>query len=146
MTLVLLFIRVCKIMVLWMSRRFPLGVGHFNIMLLSVWILLPSFKFFFFFLVQRYILHTWLSHVQLFVTPGTAAFQSSLSFTISWCLLKLMSIQSVMPSNHLILCCPFSSCPQSFPASGSFPMSQLFALLVAKVLRDTLVRINLIHF
>ena len=49
MTLVLLFIRVWKIMVLWMSRRFQLGVGHFNIMLLSVWILLPSFKFFFFF-------------------------------------------------------------------------------------------------
>ena len=41
-------------------------------------------------------------------------------------LLKLMSIESVMPSNHLILC-PFSSCPQSFPASGSFQMSQLFA-------------------
>ena len=74
MTLVLLFIRVWKIMVLWMSRRFQLGVGHFNIMLLSVWILLPSFKFFFFFLVQRYIFCTWLSHVQLFVIPGTAAF------------------------------------------------------------------------
>ena len=39
---------------------------------------------------------------------------------------KPMSIESVMPSNHLILCCPFSSCPQSLPASGSFPMSQLF--------------------
>ena len=38
-----------------------------------------------------------------------------------------MSIESVMPSNHLILCHPFSSCPQSFPASGSFPMSWLFA-------------------
>ena len=42
-------------------------------------------------------------------------------------LLKPMSIELVMPSNHLILCCPFSSCPQSFPASGSFQMSQLFA-------------------
>ena len=40
-------------------------------------------------------------------------------------LLKLMSIESVIPSNHLILC-PFSSCPQSFPASGSFPVSQFF--------------------
>ena len=38
-----------------------------------------------------------------------------------------MSIKSVMPSNHLILCHPFSSCPQSFPASGFFPISQLFA-------------------
>ena len=42
-------------------------------------------------------------------------------------LLKLMSIESGMPSNHLILCCPLSSYPQSFPASGAFPMSQLFA-------------------
>ena len=42
-------------------------------------------------------------------------------------LVKLMSIESVMPSSHLILCCPFSSCLQSFPASGSFPKSQLFA-------------------
>ena len=40
--------------------------------------------------------------------------------------LKFMSIESVMPSNHLILCVPFSSCPQSFPAPGSSPMSQLF--------------------
>ena len=46
-----------------------------------------------------------LSHVQLFVTPWTAASQASLS-TISWILLKLMSIESVMPSNHLILCHP----------------------------------------
>ena len=52
--------------------------------------------------------------------------QVSQSFTTSWSLLKLMSIELVMPSNHLILCYPFSSCPKSFPASGSFPVSQLF--------------------
>ena len=46
--------------------------------------------------------------------------------SLSPSLLKLMFIELVMPSNHLILCCPFS-CPQSFPTSGSFPMSQLFA-------------------
>ena len=68
-----------------------------------------------------------LSHVQLFVAPWTAACQVPMSFTISQSLLKIMSIQLVMPSNHLTLCCPCSSCPQSFPASGSFPMSQLFA-------------------
>ena len=69
-----------------------------------------------------------LSHVQLFATPWTTAHQSSLSITDSWSLLKVMSIESVMPSNHLILCCvPFSSCLQSFPASGSFQMSQLCA-------------------
>ena len=45
-----------------------------------------------------------LIHVQLFATPWTAARQASLSFTISWSLLKLMSIEPVMPSNHLILC------------------------------------------
>ena len=47
-------------------------------------------------------------------------------FAITQSLLKLKSIESVMPSNHLILCCPFSSCPQSFPSSGFCPMSRLF--------------------
>ena len=47
-----------------------------------------------------------LSHVLLFVTPWTAARHASLSFTISWHLLKLMPTESVMPFNHLILCCP----------------------------------------
>ena len=64
--------------------------------------------------------------VRLIVTPWTAAHQASLPITSYRSLLKLMSIESVMPSNHLILCVPFSSCPQSFPASGSFQMSQFF--------------------
>ena len=68
-----------------------------------------------------------LSHVQLFATPYTAAGQASLSFTLSWNLLKLMSVELVMPSNHLILHCSFSSSPQSFPALGSFPMSHQVA-------------------
>ena len=58
--------------------------------------------------------------------PMTAALQASLSFTISRGLLKLMSIELVMPSNYLILGHPFSSCLQSFPASGYFTMSQFF--------------------
>ena len=61
------------------------------------------------------------------LTPWTAAHQASLSFTITQSLLKFMSIESVMPSYHLILCVPFSSCPQSFLASGPFPMSWLFS-------------------
>ena len=61
-----------------------------------------------------------LSHVQLFVTSLTIAHKASLSITNSQSLFKLMSIKSVMPSNHLISVVPFSSCPQSFPASGSF--------------------------
>ena len=67
-----------------------------------------------------------VSHAWVFVTAQTAACQASLPFTTSWSLLKLMSIELVMLSNHLILCCRFSSCPKSFPPSGSFPMSQLF--------------------
>ena len=66
----------------------------------------------------------WLSHVWLFATPWTAARQASLSITNSQSFLRLMCIELVMPSNHLILWVPFSSCLQSFPASGSFPMSQ----------------------
>ena len=67
------------------------------------------------------------SRVRLFVTPWTEARQASLSFTISRSLLKLMSIEVVMPFNRLILCHPVSSCLQSFPASRSFLMSRLFA-------------------
>ena len=59
--------------------------------------------------------------------PWTGVHQASLSFTVSRSLLKLMSIESMMPSNNLILCAPFSSCPWSFQASGSFPVSQLFS-------------------
>ena len=66
-----------------------------------------------------------LSCVRLFETPWTTARQASLSITNSWSLPKLMSIESVIPSNHLILCCALSSCFQSFPTSGSFQMSQL---------------------
>ena len=61
-----------------------------------------------------------LSHVQLFVTPWTAACQASLSFTVSWSLLKLMSIESVMPSNCLILCCPLLLLPSIFPSIRVF--------------------------
>ena len=68
-----------------------------------------------------------LSRVLLFATPWTAARQASLSFTISQTLLKLMSIELVMPSNHLILCRPFSSCLQSFPVSGSLAVSWFLA-------------------
>ena len=68
-----------------------------------------------------------LSHIWLFVTPWTAACQASLSITNSHSLPKHMSVELVMPSNHLILCHPFSSYPQSFPASGSFQRGQLFA-------------------
>ena len=66
------------------------------------------------------------SHVWLFATPWTAARQASLPFTISQSLLRLMSIDSVMPSNYLILCRPLSSCLQSFPESGAFLMSWFF--------------------
>ena len=66
-----------------------------------------------------------LGHVLLFVTPWTAAHQASLSFTVSRSLLKPMSFESVMLSNHLILCCPLLL-PSIFLASGSFPVSGLF--------------------
>ena len=61
-----------------------------------------------------------LSHVQLFVTPWTAACQASLSITNSQSLLKLMSIESVMPSNHLILCHPLLLLPSIFPSIRVF--------------------------
>ena len=61
-----------------------------------------------------------LSRVQLFATPWTAACQASQSITNSQSLLKLMSIKSVMPSNHLILCCPLLLPPSVFPSIRVF--------------------------
>ena len=69
-----------------------------------------------------------LSRVQLFVTPWTAARQASLSITNSWSLLRLMSIESVMPSNHLILCQSLLLLPSIFPSIRVF--SNESALLI----------------
>ena len=57
-----------------------------------------------------------LSHVQLFATPWTAAHQASQSITISWSLLKLMSIELVIPPNRLVLYCPLFLLPSIFPS------------------------------
>ena len=65
--------------------------------------------------------------MQLFATPWTAAYQASLSFTIFWSPLNFMSFKLVMLSHHLTLCLSLLLCLQYFPASGSFPVSQLFA-------------------
>ena len=64
-----------------------------------------------------------LCHVQLFVTPWTAARQASLSIANSRSLLKLMSIESVIPSNHLILYCPLLLPPSIFPSIRVFQVS-----------------------
>ena len=61
-----------------------------------------------------------LGHIQLFVTPWTAARQTSLSITNFWSLLKLMSIELMMPSNHLIFCCPLLLLPSIFPSIRVF--------------------------
>ena len=65
-----------------------------------------------------------LSHVQLFMTPWTAACQAFLSFTISRSLLKLMSIESVMPSNQLILCHPLPLLSSIFLSISSVQFSR----------------------
>ena len=67
-----------------------------------------------------------LSRVRLFKTPWTAARQASLSFAVSRSLLKLMSIESVMPSNHLILCRPLLLLPLIFPSIRVFSSESLF--------------------
>ena len=66
-----------------------------------------------------------LIHIILFVTPQTATCQAFLYFTISQNLLKLMSIDSVMPSTHLILCCPLLLLPSIFPSSRIFSIKSV---------------------
>ena len=69
-----------------------------------------------------------LSCVQLFLTPWTAAHQTSLSITNSWSLLKLMSIELVMPSNHLILCRPLFLLPSIFPSIRVFSKESVLCI------------------
>ena len=69
-----------------------------------------------------------LSCIQLFATPWTAALQASLSITTSWSLLKLMSIESVMPSNHLILYCPLLLPPSIFPSIRVFSSESVLCI------------------
>ena len=71
-----------------------------------------------------------LSHIQLFLTPWTAACQDLLSFTISQRLLKLKSIEWVMPSNHLILCRPLLFLPSIFPSIRVFSNESALGILL----------------
>ena len=86
-----------------------------------------SYNFYFVWFSVLFVVVQWLSWVWFFATPWTAACQASLSFTIFWSLFKLMSIELVMPSNHLILCHSLLLLPSIFPRLRSFPMSQHFA-------------------
>ena len=83
---------------------------------------IPFLQFTFFSPVQS------LSHVSLFVTPWTAACQASLSITNTWNLLRLMSIKSVMPSNHLILCHPLLLLPSIFPSIRVFSSESVLGI------------------
>ena len=74
-----------------------------------------------------------LSHVWLFGTPWIAACQASLSITNSWSPIKLMSIESVMPSNHLVFCCPLLLLPSIFPSVTVFPNESAFRIRWPKI-------------
>ena len=76
---------------------------------------------------MKFVVVQSLSCVRLFANPWTAACQASLSITNSQSLLKLMSTESVVPSNISSSAVPLPSCLQSFPSSRSFPMNQFFA-------------------
>ena len=73
-----------------------------------------------------------LSHVLLFVTPQTTARQASLSNTNSWDLVKFMSIKSVMPSNHFILCHPLLLLPSIFPSIRVFSKESILRIMWPK--------------
>ena len=86
-----------------------------------------------------------LSRVQLFATPWTVALQASLSITNSWSLLKLMSIELVMPSNHLILCPPLLLLPSIFPSIRVFSKAYFYVIFLLSLkghLKDTKIHLS----
>ena len=86
---------------------------------------------------RNWIVVQLLSHVQLFVTPWKAARQASLSFTISWSLLKLISTESVMQSNRLIICHPLLLLPSIFPSIRLFSNESAFPIRWPKYRRSS---------
>ena len=104
-------------------RRFPL-LSNFYIFIYSFWYVIFLKKITFMFINKMFGVNSTLAvqllcHVRLFVTRWITVRQASLSFTISWSLLKLVSIESVMPSKHLILCHPLLL-PSIFPSIRVF--------------------------
>ena len=100
----------------WTTREFPIG----NFRIHKRWWYTKVISWIQFSSVQSF------SHVRLFVTPWTATHQASLSITNSWSSLKPMSIESVMPSNHPILCYPLLLLPSIFPQHQGLFQSQFF--------------------
>ena len=99
------------------SKSFVKKLSGLTLMIISVLICVDTFFFSIFRITKKYLVCfavQSLSHVRLFVTPWTAAHQASRSITNFWSLLKLMSIELVMPSNHLILCRPLLLLPSIF--------------------------------
>ena len=81
---------------------------------------------------KYFVVFQLLSHLQFFVTPWIATWKASLSFTISWSLLKLMSSESMMPSNHLILCRPLFLLPSIFPSIRVFSNESTLHIILPK--------------
>ena len=94
---------------------------NFNDCLMLNQFCIPEIKTIWSRLIILFVVLQSFSRIQLFATPWTAARQSFLSFTISWSLLKLKSTESVMPSNHLVLCRPLVLLPSMFPSITVFP-------------------------
>ena len=89
------------------------------------------------YLQPRFSSVRWLSRVRLFATSWTVARQASLSITNSWSLLKLMSIESVMSTNHLILCCPLPLLPSVLPSIMVFSNESVLCISYGKTIALT---------
>ena len=116
----------CLFQQLVAGNRYSLVSEHIILVSASMDTLLYSFLSSAFSSVQL------LSHVWLFATPWTTACQASLSITNSWSLLRLMTVKSVMPSNHLILCCPLLLLPSIFPRIRVFSNESVLCIRWAK--------------
>ena len=95
-------------------------MGFFEIKVIHIFLIFLATARSRFFVVVVVIVVQWLIHVQLFATPWTSVLQAPLSSTVSWSLLKFMSIESMMPSTHLILCSSLLLLPSIFPSIRVF--------------------------
>ena len=115
----------------WQSYGFPQWVSM-KIIIITVLRKKTEGACFLFSVYFNFVVVQLLSHVGLFASPWTAVCQASLSFTVSQSLLKLLSIELVMPSNHLILCHPFLLPPSIFPSIRVFSNESVFHIRCPK--------------
>ena len=137
----LIWLVLCFVFIFPLSLAFTTWLSY-EVCCMSLWFCCVSLKFLHPMVISQFSSVQSLSHVRLFATPWIAAHQASLSIANSWSLLRFMSIESVIPSNHLILCRPLLLPPSIFPSIRVFSSESVLHIRWPKMLYSTYLKLK----